>query len=442
MQQPIQWGDEVISVGARLGFTVYPLDKADRTGLLRHADAALYNAKEGQHPIQIFESVLAERIEKRFRIRQSFPAALAGGKIECFLQPQANMRTGKLEGVELLARWHEGDSWISPGEFIPIIEGDPGLIRELDRFVISQALALGRNMSACGIDVTISVNIGAAHLLRPDFLGDLDKLIGTSADYSFLRLEITEGSALKNISLAISRLAAIGSRGLSTSLDDFGTGYASLLYAASLPVQELKLGQEFIRGLLNKPSHLAVAISTIQFARISDLSLIAEGVETQQELDTWMRLGGERIQGAFLAKAMPTIEFLPWLRNLQLTENRYPPVYLAEDYPLLAIQVERSWQLRLPRSIIPPADDDPTHWPVPEFKHCPLTHWVENRRNRYGKLEEFQIADAEHRMFHQRYDSSPVEAGGQDMTHWTQRLDNLVKAIDHELLCNGNQSYT
>ncbi|MHB1766538.1 MAG: EAL domain-containing protein [Phycisphaerae bacterium] len=445
VQQPIQWGDEVISVGARLGFTVYPLDKADRTGLLRHADAALYNAKEGQHPIQIFESVLAERIEKRFRIRQSFPAALAGGKIECFLQPQANMRTGKLEGVELLARWHDGDSWISPGEFIPIIEGDPGLIRELDRFIISQALALRKNMSASGMDITISVNIGAAHLLRPDFLGDLDKLIGTSTDHSFLRLEITEGSALKNISLAISRLAAIKSRGLSTSLDDFGTGYASLLYAASLPVQELKLDQEFIRGLLNNPSHLAVAISTIQFARISDMSLIAEGVETQQELDTWMRLGGERIQGAFLAKAMPTTEFLPWVRHLQLTENRYPPVYLAEDYPLLAKQVARSRQLRLLRllrGLIPPADDDPTRWPVPAFKECPLTHWIENRRSRYGKLEEFQIADAEHRLLHQRYDSSPAEVGVQDMTHWTQRLDDLVKAIDHELLRNSNQAYT
>jgi len=441
VRQPIQWGQEVISVGARMGFTVYPLDKADRTDLLRHADAALYNAKEGQYHIQIFESVVAQRIEKRFRIRQSFPAALAGGKIECFLQPQANMRTGKLEGVELLARWHEGENWISPGEFIPIIEGDPGLIRELDRFVISQAMILRNELLASGIHIPISVNIGAAHLLRPDFLGDLDTLIGTLPDHSFLRLEITEGSALKNLSLARSRVAAIKARGLSTSLDDFGTGYASLLYAASLPVQELKLGQEFIRGLMDNPSHLAVAISTIQFALISELSLIAEGVETRQELDTWMRLGGQRIQGAFLATPMPLIEFLPWARNVKLTENIYPPVYLPEDYPLLAMQVARSRQLRLRQGRIPPADGDPKHWPVPDIKHCPLTHWFENRRNRYGKLEEFQHADAEHRMLHHRDGGSPVEVAARDMAHWTQRLDDLVLAIDHYLLRNADQSH-
>jgi diguanylate cyclase (GGDEF)-like protein len=442
VQKPIQWGDETIFVAARLGLTVYPLDRADRTGLLRHADAALYNAKEGQNPIQIFESALAERIEKRFHIRQNFPAALAAGKIECFFQPQANMRTGVLEGVELLTRWRHGDSWISPGEFIPIIESDPSLIRDLDRFVISQALTLRKIMRANGIHVAISVNIGATHLLRPDFLSDLDKLIGTSGDHSFLTLEITEGSALKNLPLAVSRLAAINARGLSTSLDDFGTGYASLLYAASLPVRELKLGQEFIRGLLKNPSHLAVAISTIQFARISQISLIAEGVETQQAFETWLRLGGERIQGDLLAPAMPIMDFLSWSRQPHVTKNSQPPVYPAEDHPLLAMQAGRFRQSPPEPGMVLSSDGDQTHWPVPEFKHCPLTHWFESRRNCHGGLAAFQIADTEHRRLHQCHDHNPDVGTNGYWMHWTQQFDDLVIAIDNELLHNGEQAYT
>jgi hypothetical protein len=154
-----------------------------------------------------------------------------------------------------------------------------------------------------------------------------------------------------------------------------------------------------------------------------------------------MRLGGQRIQGAFLATPMPLIEFLPWARNVKLTENIYPPVYLPEDYPLLAMQVARSRQLRLRQGRIPPADGDPKHWPVPDIKHCPLTHWFENRRNHYGKLEEFRHADAEHRMLHHRDGGSPVEVAARDMAHLTQRLDDLVLAIDHYLLRNADQSH-
>ena len=399
VQQPIHWNGEMISVTARLGLTVYPLDKADRIGLLRHADAALYNAKEGPNSVRIFESGLAERIESRFRIRQNFPAALAAGRIEFFLQPQADMRTGRLEAVELLARWRDGDNWISPAEFIPVIEGDPDLIRELDRSAISAALTLRRKLLDADIDINISVNIGAVHLLRPDFLDDLDKLIGDSQDRSFLRLEVTESLALRNLSLAARHLGDIKSRGFSTSLDDFGTGYASLLYAASLRVQELKLGQEFIRGLLNNPSHLAVTVSTVQFATISQASLIAEGVETMQELATWLRLGGRRIQGYLLGKPMPQEAFTHWVSNLKLTAETQPPVYPAEDLPLLAFQVARAQQLELMRKS---SGEDSGRWPVLPLADCLLTKWFDRRHRHYGELEAFKIAASLHQRLHQR----------------------------------------
>ena len=439
VQQPIDWNGENISVAARLGFTVYPLDKADRASLLRHADAALYNAKEGPHSIEIFESALAERIENRFRIRQNFPAALAAGRIEFFLEPQADMRTGKLEGVELLARWREGDTWISPGEFISVVEGDPDLMRALDRSAISAALMLRQKFLNADMDIKLSVNVGAMHLLRPDFLEDLDTLIGDLKDRSFLRLEVTESLALRNLPLAARHLAGIKSRGMSTSLDDFGTGYTSLLYAASLPVQELKLGQEFIRGLLHDPSHLAVAISMMQFATLCQVSPIAEGVETRQELATWLRLGGQRIQGHLLGKPMPQNDFIHWASSLKLTAAIWPPVYPAEDLPLLAFQVARTQQLRLMRKN---DGEDLGRWTVLPMAECLLTKWFDLRRGRYGELAEFKIAANRHQWMHQRYDHHLERVGVDDMEQWTQALTDLVGAIDRDLLKNsGSISY-
>ena len=431
VQQPIDWNGEKISVAARLGFTVYPLDKADRTSLLRHADAALYNAKEGPHSIEVFESALAERIESRFRIRQNFPAALAAGRIAFFLEPQADMRTGKLEGVELLARWREGDTWIPPGEFIPVVEGDPDLMRELDRSAISAALMLRRKFLNANMDIKLSVNVGAMYLLRPDFLEDLDTLIGDLEDRSFLRLEVTESLALRNLSLAARNLAGIKSRGVSTSLDDFGTGYSSLLYAASLPVQELKLGQKFIRGLLHNPSHLAVAIAMMQFAALCQVSPIAEGVETRQELATWLRLGGQRIQGHILGKAMTPNDFMHWASTLKLTAAIWPPVYPAEDLPLLAVQVARAQQLRLMRQ----NDGEVVgRWTVLPLADCLLTKWFDRRRRQYGELEEFKIAATGHQRMHHLYDNHLEAVGLEDMEQWSRGLENLVGAIDRELL--------
>jgi diguanylate cyclase (GGDEF)-like protein len=437
VQQPIVWEQERITVGARMGYTIYPLDKADHSGLLRHADAALYTAKDSSRPIEVFRAGLAKKIEQRFRIRQAFPSALMAGDIEFFLQPQANMRTDTIESVELLARWRDGKNWNSATDFIPVIHNDPGLIRDLDHFAISRALELRSNLMARGFGLRISINIGAPHLLRPTFLEELDRLVGHGSEQLSLRLEVTEESALKNLPLAISRLHAIRERGLSTSLDDFGTGYASLLYAAALPVQELKLGQELIRGLLNNPAHLAVAISTIELARISQKSLIAEGVETVEELETWMRLGGERVQGYCLARPVPTEAFMTWLETHGIQTHARPPAYPGEDVPLLVAQVARRRQLRLLQQNISATGDQRDLRPVPPFHLCTLTHWFARRKSRYGKIQAFDIAEAEHRRMHQRYDG---KKGWQTLVvvkHWTRCLDDLVEAIDQELLMHG-----
>ena len=304
-------------------------------------------------------------------------------------------------------------------------------MRELDRSAISAALMLRRKFLNANMDIKLSVNVGAMYLLRPDFLEDLDTLIGDLEDRSFLRLEVTESLALRNLSLAARNLAGIKSRGVSTSLDDFGTGYSSLLYAASLPVQELKLGQKFIRGLLHNPSHLAVAIAMMQFAALCQVSPIAEGVETRQELATWLRLGGQRIQGHILGKAMTPNDFMHWASTLKLTAAIWPPVYPAEDLLLLAVQVARAQQLRLMRQ----NDGEVVgRWTVLPLADCLLTKWFDRRRRQYGELEEFKIAATGHQRMHHLYDNHLEAVGLEDMEQWSRGLENLVGAIDRELL--------
>ena len=434
LDEPVSWNDQKITVNARMGFTIYPIDNSDRETLLRHADAVLYSAKEGNARFEIFQSAIADKVERRFRTRQSFPGAVKAGKIQFFLQPQADMRLGKLDGVEMLARWREGDQWLSPATFMPVIEHDPALVCLLGRLVISQAVELRRRLLEQALDLRISVNIGSRHLLHSSFLADLDSALSDCGDPSFLTLEITEVTALTDMPMAVQRLEAIGSRRVSTSLDDFGTGHASLLYAASLPVKELKLGQEFMRGLLKKNAHASVTISALQFAELSNTRLIAEGVETLEQLAYWLRLGGRNIQGYFLARPMEEAQFIPWAKALKLPPRGLPPRYSNDDLLLLTRHVSVNERLLRLREMRAAGIADPLPMDVPPLENCPTGNWIEQRRAAYGHLPEFVAMDKAHLRRHEIL--APVNHDGsiELLEEWGKVIDSLIAAIDRELI--------
>lgn len=436
LAEPVNWNDQNINVNARMGFTIYPIDNADRETLLRHADAVLYSAKEGNARFEVFQSAIAEKVEQRFRIRQTFPTALKEGNIRFFLQPQANMRLGKLDGAEMLARWREGDKWLSPAAFMPVIEHDPALIRLLDCQVIGEAVNLRRRLLARGLDLRISVNIGSRHLLHPSFLADLDAALSGCPDPSFLTLEITEVTALTDLPLAVQRLEAINLRHVSTSLDDFGTGHASLLYAASLPVKELKLGQEFMGGLLAKNAHASVTISALQFAELSGTRLIAEGVETSEQLAYWLRLGGQNIQGYFLAKPMEEDQFISWAKTLKLPPQPSPPRYANDDLLLLTRHVSVNERLHRLREMRAAGIPDPLPMDVPPLESCPTGHWIERRRPVYGHLPAFVAMDKAHLHRHDILAPANHDGSIELLEEWGNVIHSLILGIDQELIRN------
>ena len=434
LDEPVIRHGQNITINVRMGFTIYPIDRTDRDTLLRHADAVLYSAKESGARFEVFQSAIAEKVEQRFRARQNFPVAVKDGKIQFFLQPQANMRLGKLDGVEMLARWREGDKWLSPATFMPVIENDPALICLLGGLAIREAVRLRQRLLAQGLDLRISVNIGSRHLLHPSFLMDLDAALADCPDPSFLTLEITEVTALTDMPLAVQRLEAIGIRRISTSLDDFGTGHASLLYAASLPVKELKLGQEFMRGLLVKNAHASVTISALHFAELSHTRLLAEGVETREQLAYWLRLRGENIQGYFLGRPMEESQFMAWAGNLKLSKQSLPPRYTPEDLQLLSRHVsvtERIMRLREMRAAGIP---DPLPMDIPPLESCPTGIWIEQRRAAYGHLPEFTAMDKAHLKRHEILAQVQHDTSLELLEEWGQVMHSLILAIDQDLV--------
>lgn len=434
LDAPVSWHGQNIAINVRMGFTIYPVDHTDRDTLLRHADAVLYSAKESGARFEVFQRAIAEKVEQRFRARQNFPAAVKDGKIQFFLQPQANMRLGKLDGLEMLARWRDGDKWLSPATFMPVIENDPALICLLGGLAIREAVRLRQRLLAQGLDLRISVNIGSRHLLHPNFLKELDAALVDCLDPSFLTLEITEVTALTDMPLAIQRLEAISLRHISTSLDDFGTGHASLLYAASLPVKELKLGQEFMRGLLVKNAHASVTISALHFAELSSTRLLAEGVETSEQLAYWLRLGGENIQGYFLARPMEEDQFMTWATNLKLSQHSLPPRYAPEDLQLLSRHVSVTERLMRLREMRAAGNPDPLPTDIPTLQSCPTGLWIEQRRAAYGHLPEFKTMDKAHVKRHEVLDPVQHDASLELLEEWGQVMHSLILAIDQDLV--------
>lgn len=374
-----------------LGWALFPDDGTDFETLFAHADAALYGAKDaGRNSYKIFHDDIAQEVHQRFSVRKTFPEALDNGEIEFFLQPQANIGTGELDGAELLVRWRRLNEHVSPAEFMPAVERDRDMIRALGCAALREAVQVRSRLADAGLPLQVAVNIGAGHFLEPDFLEDVAAALD-GGDAEGLTIEITETTTLPDLAQARRIIRLLKERGFRLSLDDFGTGYASLHYAASLPVDELKVDQHFIRRFRASPRSLAVVGTAVLLGQLTGQSVIAEGIETSQDSRLWMHMGGNRIQGYLLTPPLPQDRFLHWARNWMTPASPDVPRFPVEELPLLA-QIFRD------------ADDsDPSKYGI-SFDNCPLSRWFRTRVNHYGQLGSWPLADELHRQFHRLAD--------------------------------------
>ncbi|MFI3184375.1 MAG: EAL domain-containing protein [Methylococcaceae bacterium] len=314
--QPVHIGNLVLQVSASLGATAYPqVDDIDADQLLRQADQAMYQAKlAGKNRYQIFDEALDNSIRVRHESLGRIHDAILKQEFVLYYQPKVNMRTGAIIGAEALIRWnHPEKGLLLPALFLPEIEDHP-LAIDLGEWVIDTALTQIELWRKQGLDIQVSVNIGARQLQQNNFVTRLRETLAAHSGImpSYLELEVLETSALEDInktSLLINECREIG---VSFALDDFGTGYSSLTYLRRLPVALLKIDQSFVRDMLNDLDDLAIIEGIVGLARTFRREVIAEGVETVEHGTLLLKLGCDMAQGYGIARPMPADHLPKW----------------------------------------------------------------------------------------------------------------------------------
>jgi EAL domain-containing protein (putative c-di-GMP-specific phosphodiesterase class I) len=291
-----------------MGVSLYPQDGEDIETLLRNADLAMYSAKgRGRNDIAFYDASMSDALRTRTSLEAELRQALERREFEVFYQPMVDVGSGEVVGAEALARWrHPQRGLVPPDVFIPVCESN-GLIRQLGAFVFGTAARQQVAWRGAGHDLQVSVNLSARQLreagLLPDFVAAL-RAAGT--DPRRMQLEITESMLLGQDAALMAQLKAIEATGMSIALDDFGTGYSNLAYLQRYPIRTLKIDKTFIHGIdANRP----LAEMIVSMARLMRLSVVAEGVETAEQLD-WVRSKGiERFQGYLFSRPVSAAEF-------------------------------------------------------------------------------------------------------------------------------------
>jgi diguanylate cyclase (GGDEF)-like protein/PAS domain S-box-containing protein len=296
-----------VYITASLGIAVCKENQKSLDNLLQQADAAMYNAKKmGKNTYSFYDEKFIQEALNHTQIATNLKKALQDDELELYYQSQNDPFTGKVIGIEALLRWKSQEGMISPGVFIPIAE-ETGLIIEIGNIVLKQGCKAAALWHKKGIlNGKVAINISPKQLSHPDFLDNLDKIIKqTSCSPEWIELEITESSLMESPSQVILLLHQIKKRGFSISLDDFGTGYSSLSYIKDLPFDKLKIDQAFIRNIKSDSKNQTIVKSTISLAKGLSVVVLAEGVETLDELDFLKAEKIDFIQGYYYTQPMP-----------------------------------------------------------------------------------------------------------------------------------------
>lgn len=275
--------------------------------LLQEADSAMYNAKKiGKNTYSFYDSKFTQDALLHTQIATNLKKAMENNALELYYQSQNDAYSGDIVGVEALLRWNSSDGMVPPSVFIPIAE-ETGLIIEIGNIVLIQGCTTAVKWQNMGVlNGKVAINISPKQLNHLDFIKKLDKvLVDTHCDPSWIELEITESSILENPIQAIEILQKLKNKGFYISMDDFGTGYSSLSYLKNLPIDKLKIDQSFIRDIINNPKNQTIVKTIISLAKGLSIQVLAEGVESEDELGFLKEHGIDYIQGFYYAKPSP-----------------------------------------------------------------------------------------------------------------------------------------
>jgi diguanylate cyclase (GGDEF)-like protein/PAS domain S-box-containing protein len=316
--QPIMLGTREFFVTCSIGVAAYPSDGTPADSLIEHADIAMYRAKKlGRNNFQFYTPAMNEESLERVRIESALRNALERNEFVLHYQPQVDLQTGRIVGMEALIRWkHPELGMVPPNRFIGVAE-DTGLIVPIGAWVMRTACLQNKAWQDAGLGrLRVAVNLSARQFSAADLVPGIEQvLLDTGLDPSCLELELTESLFMSDVTPAVELLHRMKGLGIKLSIDDFGTGYSSFSYLSRFPIDVLKIDRSFVNDITHDANDAAIVASIIALAHNLRLSVIAEGVETAEQLDYLRHQGCDEMQGYYFSRPLPAQEFEQLLRQ-------------------------------------------------------------------------------------------------------------------------------
>ncbi|WP_066059329.1 sensor domain-containing protein [Robertmurraya korlensis] len=317
IQQPIMLNKMKFTLSASIGISVYPDHGANVDSLIMKADQAMYLAKEkGKNTYQVYHIGMTSSISRKMILEQGLHNVLKDKELSLHYQPIMDTSNNKLVGFETLVRWENPMfGWVPPSEFIPVAE-DAGLIVPIGKWIIETAIKHCKDFHSKGFELYVSVNVSAKQLEQGDFVDWLKQALDVAElSPAFLKIEVTEGTAMTNVEDNVRILQLLEDLGVDIFLDDFGTGYSSLSYLRKFPIKTLKIDQSFVRDIEEDKNQEEIIKAIIGLANSLGMDVVAEGVETLSQISFLEKNGCRTMQGYFFSKPAPYKEVLEVLTN-------------------------------------------------------------------------------------------------------------------------------
>lgn len=350
-RKPFRILDREVFITASLGVAIYPTDEQDSSNLLAKADAAMYEAKtSGRNGFRLYKPGLSTHSMDHLSLEADLRNAIGRDELVLHYQPQVNVISGALAGVEALVRWqHPQRGLLSPAAFIGLAE-ENGMIIDIGNWVLREACLQQRAWSLCHTPpLRMAINISAVQFRRENFTDTVRKIIQeTEVDPSCIELELTENVAMHHADHVLSTLLELKRIGVKLTIDDFGTGFSNLSYLQRFPFDRLKIDQSFVRGIENLPANKSIVQAIVSLAKNLSLEVVAEGVETVAEYAETSACACDEIQGYFHARPMPATAMLSWLVGVEAELTKVSSGFLENDLTQLNQNALRTSVTQLP----------------------------------------------------------------------------------------------